>query len=232
MKSTKEKVEKTGVKNKIKQFFSPNPEKLVETMSKYTSYPYGKDIHSISKIITKSTKLDSSQKLNLLLDAYGKYYTHQHDKVIDFATHEFYYEEFVLPYGDQNIFHQYRYENRFAELSAEAKYIVNREFAQNAKKIIDASKVDGSYFSAIGNLDTYGLQALNLSKTLKEDYEEKIINGVYYPSQDEKLLVDTLVHRTKLQEQEERVEKSPFPEFEKLTTPLTSKKSSPKEPCQ
>lgn len=230
MKSTKEKAQKNSVVNKIKQFFSPNPEKLVETMSKYTSYPYGKDIHSISKIITKSTKLDSSQKMELLLDAYGKYYTHQHDKVIDFATHEFYYEEFVIPYGDGNIFHQYRYENRFAELSAEAKYIVNREFAKNAKKIIEDSRQDGSYFSVIGNLDTYGLQAVNLSKNLKEDYEEKIINGVYYPSQDEKLLVETLVHRTKLQEQDERIEKSPFPEFEKITSPLGKK--PPQEPCQ
>ena len=226
LKHGNKKVKKSNFFSSIKDFFFPTPEMLVYKMSTATSYPYGRSLDEISNKIVSSKTLAPEQKIDLLFDAYGKYYKYQHDRVVNFATFEFYYEDFMIEYAGELFKHQYRYDRRFRELSAETKYIVNRNFDEDMKDVFAEASQKKILHSVLEKLDDYQIRAINAAMKLKDNYKEGLVDNEYQADDNEKSLEKLLVARydKKLEQQEGSTK--PFPEFEEQVITETPSQGS------
>lgn len=218
--------EKPKFLSALKQKLFPSPEVLVKNMSYYNSYPYGKSLDQISNKIVRTKALSPEQKIDLLLDAYGKYYIYQHERVTNFATYEFYYEEFMLEYNGQEFKHSYRYQKRFDELSAEHKYIVNRNFDEDMKDVLSQAKNQGILSETLGKLDPLAITAIKTASQLKDDYAERLDENVYRPDENEKKLEELFAERYNAKIRRKDLQKEPFPEFDKTQAQKEPSQSS------
>lgn len=226
LKNSNKKVKKSNFFSSVKDFFFPTPEMLVDKMSTSTSYPYGRSLDKISNKIVKSKALAVEQKIDLLFDAYGKYYKYQHERVVNFATFEFYYEDFMIEFAGEIYKHQYRYDKRFSELSAETKYIVNRNFDEDMKDIFAEARQKNILHSVLEKLDDYEIESINIAMKLKDNYNEAFVDNEYQADDNEKRLEKLLVARYDKKLEQQKASTKSFPEFEEQVTTETPSQDS------
>ena len=226
LKNGNKKVKKSNFFSSVKDFFFPTPEMLVDKMSTSTSYPYGRSLDEISNKIVSSKTLAPEQKIDLLFDAYGKYYKYQHERVVNFAAFEFYYEDFMIEFAGELYKHQYRYDKRFRELSAETKYIVNRNFDEDMKDVFAEASQKNILHSVLEKLDDYEIESINAAMKLKDNYEEGLVDNEYQADDNEKRLEKLLVARYDKKLEQQKASTKPFPEFEEQVITETPSQSS------
>lgn len=203
IKDKKQKVKRPTLLTKIKNLFSKKEKepkqitavKIVKDMSKDNPYPAGKSIDKISKYIINEKTLSISQRLELLLDAYGKYYKYQHQSTVAYALDEEAAEfsrlqDEYFRMGKKLTFNDY-YDSRMKE----QEYIVNRGLRNNAQKLLTTIKDNDSKKETLDSLDSYGSLIINNALKLQDDFWTNMDNNGYKVSEDEKFIKDALVYR-------------------------------------
>ncbi len=203
IKDKKQEIKKPTLLTKIKKLFIPKekePEqitaiKIVKEMSKNNPYPVGKSIDKISKYITNEKELPVAQRLELLLDAYGKYYKYQHQSTVSYAVDEeaadfSRIEDEYYRMGKKISFNDY-----FNARMKEQEYIVNRELRNNAQKLLTNAENNGNKEEVMNNLDSYGALIINNSLKLQDDFWTNRDKSGYKFSNDEKFIKDALIYR-------------------------------------
>lgn len=183
----------------IKTKYFPTPQQMVDNMKKSTSYPNGKAYWSIASKIVKSKTIEPTEKVNLLLDLYGKYYIYQQKNCVTFAVYENYYEEFIFPQPNGKVYrHKARFDKLYNELEAENSYIINRSLRDNLDKVITQATPPGtSRIAFVESLDEKAKSITYLTRGLPNDFFEdgKKVFGVYISSKEEDYVKDLLCER-------------------------------------
>ncbi len=195
-----------------------SPEQLVASMKRSNYYPCGKAYWQIAPKIVKSTKIEPEAKMELLLDMYGKYYIYQHERAINFAVYENYYEKFMF-YGYDGRLHKDipKYEKLFNELAAEQTYIINRNIRDEARQILTQIKhKQGDISPYLDSLEPKTGTIVGTAAILPDDFHSRLVFNVYCPTREEDNITTLLTERYKDRHPEEfreNITNYPFPEF-------------------
>jgi len=182
--------------DKFKKKFFPTPAQIIDGVNSKNFYPVGRESSKIVSKIVNSKYINAQEKMELLVDFFGKYYIFQQDSTVRFAVFENYYERFVTetPKGVQK--NQKLFERFFREMLAENSYIMNRDLRDNSFEILQQAEDKGILRADfIDSLDKSTKDIIILAHLLEDDYTDKLMFNIYVPSDAEARLKDLLCQR-------------------------------------
>lgn len=218
LKNENKKVKKPSLFGRIRSIFipkdtpqtEPTAVKLVENMTEKNYYPAGKNIDYIAKKIVNRKDLPYSQKMELLFDAFGKYYKYQHKSAmlyaIDESSAEFSrIEDEYARMGKKLSFNDY-----FDSRMKEGEYIVNRQLRDSVKALQEKS-VENLIINRVFEPESPLTEKLIevVSTELKDDFWNKQGQKGYEMTSLEKSLRPALVHRYEMRELSKKEENTP-----------------------
>lgn len=181
---------------KFKKKFFPTPAQLIDGVNSKNFYPVGMECRKIVSKIVNSKSINAQEKMELLVDFFGKYYIYQQDSTVRFAVFENYYERFVTETSRGVQKNQKLFERFFREMLAENSYIMNRDLRDNSFKILQQAEDEGvSRSDLIDSLDRRTKDIINLALLLDDDYTDKLMFNIYIPSNTESRLKDLICQR-------------------------------------
>ncbi len=217
---SQEEIKKSNFFSKLKNYFAPTPQNMVKAMSIKTAYPYGKAYWEIAPKIVKAKDLEPEQKMDLLLDMYGKYYKYQHQSCIDFTVYELYYEEITFKLQGQTYKRYDVFNERIDQTDIHTKYMVSHALRDNTKAILrQISQKRGSVDDYLARVDNITADIILSASKVQNPAEEELACGIVSPNyetkQNDEHIHDLLIER--YEEKEKVAAKAPItPRVEKI----------------